>query len=55
LGFIEALTPCVFVSARPHADPLADRFRDWLVEEGARSPLPPDLRRPPLANHRCAL
>lgn len=55
LGFIEALTPCVFVSARPHADPLADRFRDWLIEEGDRSPSPPDVRRPPLANHRRAL
>ncbi|MES3027487.1 MAG: LysR substrate-binding domain-containing protein [Pseudomonadota bacterium] len=55
LGFIEALTPCVFVSARPHADPLADRFRDWLIEEGDRSPSPADVRRPPLANHRRAL
>lgn len=55
LGFIEALTPCVFVSARPHADPLANLFRDWLIEEGARSPLPPEELRRPLANHRRAL
>ena len=45
LGFVEALTPCVFVRARATADPLAEAFRDWLVEEGARGPLPPDIRR----------
>jgi LysR family glycine cleavage system transcriptional activator len=45
LGFVEALTPCVFVRARAAPDPLAEAFRDWLMAEGAGGPLPPDLRR----------
>ena len=44
-GFVEAVTPCVFVRARPLGEPLTDAFRDWLLEEGARSPPPPDVRR----------
>lgn len=46
LGFIEAPSPCVFVRGRDLRDPLADSFRDWLVEEGARTPPPPDLSVP---------
>lgn len=44
LGFVEAPSPCVFVRGRDVRDPLADRFRNWLLEEGARTPPPPNLR-----------
>lgn len=46
MGFVRAVTPCVFVRARPTADPLTEQFRAWLLEEGARSPPPPDIRTP---------
>lgn len=46
LGFVRAITPCVFVRARPSSDPLTEHFRAWLLEEGARSPPPPDVRTP---------
>ena len=42
-GFVQALTPCVFVRARATPDPLAVAFRDWVVAEGASGPLPPGV------------
>ena len=43
-GFVQALTPCVFVRAHATPDPLAEAFRDWVVAEGASGPLPPGVR-----------